>query len=307
MPKFVFYGYDQLSLDFLDSAEFFAEEAVKLENAFYWDQNWQVRKKKLEHAHLDARFEQNSFAYTSGSIFASIAFLNAAINEVFPGAAKYNAEKSAGKATESPFEHLPDSVIDALAEIKFTQNIKLEDYPGLERKIEYADKGEYKNKQFRRWYLLNKFQLALYKAHGQTKLLSINGSIWKNVKLVFQLRDILIHNQPVPILHQPSDGSYKALEDSPPAQRTAELLAFFKEHDFRNRLYEEAEASNISGVWAASVTHWLGAKAAVWAIQSCLKFAHEFYKRMPMPTTARLIESRLEELDYPSFVLTTPR
>jgi hypothetical protein len=308
MPDFIFYGYDELSLDHLGSAQFFAEEAAKLENEFCWDQNWQAREKKLKNAQItDVGVHTRSFAFVSSSVFASIAFLNAAINEVFPGAAKYNKEKSAGRATKSPFEHLPASVIDALTEIKFKQNIKLDGYPGLEKKLEYADKGHYANKQFHRWYLLNKFQLALYLAHGQTRLLSMTDSIWKDVKLVFQLRDILIHNQPVLILHRPPDGSYEAVEDSDPAQRTVTLLTYFKEHDFWNRLIAEADPSNIGRVWAASLTYWLGAKSAVWAIQSCLKFALEFYKRMPMPTRERLIESRLEELDYPPFVLTTPQ
>jgi hypothetical protein len=282
-----FFGYEELSVNHVDSGLFLAAEAVKLENKFYWDQP--ERRKILENEQItDQELGIRSFAFVTGSIFASIAFLNAAINEVFIEAAKYKKEKSASKTAENPLAQLPSSVIDSLAEIN-PEGIKWGDYKSLEKNLGGG-------KPFS-----NKFQLALYLAHGETRLLACKGSIWKEVGRVAQLRNFLIHHEPMWV--QLSNESYQALGDSKHKQRTATVLTDLKNRGFRNRLYEKPDPSNIGGARDTLVILRLGAESAVWAIRSSLKFAHEFYKRMPIVTYNRLIEDRLEELQRPQFML----
>jgi hypothetical protein len=213
--------------------------------------------------------------------------LNGAINEVFIGAAKYKKENYASKTAENPLARLPPPVIDSLAEIN-PERINWSDYKSLEKNLGGRS-------------FLNKFQLALYLAHGETRLLACKGSIWKEMGRVAQLRNILIHHEPMWV--QLSNESYQALGDSKHKQRTATVLTDLKSRGFRNRLYEKPDPSNIGGARDTLVTTWLGAESAVWAIRSGLKFAHEFYKRMPIVTHNRLIEDRLEELQRPLFML----
>jgi hypothetical protein len=91
------------------------------------------------------------------------------------------------KSAKNPFEQLPSTVADFSAKIKTGEKLKLEDYNGIEKKLEYAE--GHKNLRFYNWSLLNKFQLALHLANTSqlAKLFDTEEHIWKEVNLLIQL------------------------------------------------------------------------------------------------------------------------
>jgi hypothetical protein len=227
--------------------------------------------------------------------------LNAAINEVFLEA----SERQSSQSIKKSLKQLSTSVISSLAGIKYWKNIKLSDYYGLEKELEYSNK--HKNKQFNSWYLLNKFQLALYLADNKriNNLFAINCPVWKEAKLLFQLRGLLTHYQPDWITYGLPSASYKAEGEDKTAETTTLIMNELQSRGFWNKLcksQEELDAEqNLGSAIKSLLTCRLCADLAVWGIKCSLNFAGEFYVRMPMQGDKRLVDDRLEELNCPAY------
>jgi hypothetical protein len=295
-------GWEILSTEHVDAALFFAKNAMNLEKEFFWNlpQNSKSRgliQNNTESIVTEQEVKKNHFAYVTGSIFFCVAFLNAAINEVFLEADKQQSSQS--------YKQLSKSVISSLAGIKYWKNIKLSDYCGLEKELEYADK--HKNKQFNSWHLLNKFQLALYLADNQriNNLFAINCPVWKETKLLFQLRGLLTHYQPDWISYELPSASYRAEGGGKTAETTTLIMNELQSRGFWNRLCrseEELDAEqNLGSTIKSLLTCRLCADLAVWGIKCSLNFVSEFYARMPIQGYKRLVDDRLEELNTPAY------
>lgn len=300
-------GWEILSTEHIDAALFLAKNAMNLEKEFFWDSLQNLKSRGLMQngtapTITEQEVNKNHFAYVTGAIFFCIAFLNAAINEVFLEASKQESSQSIKKS----FNQLSKPVISSLASIKYWKNVKLSDYCGLEKELEYAD--THKNKQFNLWYLLNKFQLALYLADKKrvNKLFAINCPVWKEAKLLFQLRGLLTHYQPDWIRYELPSASYKAEGEGKTAETSTFIMNELQSRGFWNRLCKSDEKldaeQNLGSAIKSLLTCRLGADLAVWGIKCTLNFAAEFYGRMPMQDNKRLVDDRLEELHGPDYL-----
>lgn len=272
----------------LDSALFFSKRAAELEREFYWGSpareiltdekmltknqristRWDKQLLTKEEQILEVTLLKEHLAYVIGSIFASVAFLEATINEVF-----LEANRGADESVrDGLLEKLPRNAIDSMGQL-------------------WSDK-------FERRPILNKYRRALDFASNPLQLEPFNkySRVWREVDLLIRLRNSLTHHKSELIEYRLSDSSYKA-----ETGKTASLMKELKVRGFRNKLYHRGSALNLSAAIEALPTTLLGANCAVWAIRQSLKFACEFCRRMPIEGLKNVIDSRLEELEKPVY------
>ncbi len=225
------------------------------------------------------------FACVIGSIFASFAFLEATINEIF----LLTGRSVRDKRLADIIKLLPFPVVDSMAQI-WTYGVKKHNvtdivglningkptntiYPGLVNYLDLGPKKEVRREVDKYWSTPNKFQLALSLAHRGN--FDKQQPLWTEVLLLKQLRNSLVHYKPGVTFSFPS-GSYKAVIDD-----TNKVSAELMTRGFRNEL-------NPWGGMAASLDQLLGANCAAWAVDSSLQFVFDFSRRMPLNLNDRI-------------------
>ncbi len=220
------------------------------------------------------------FAFVIGSIFASVAFLETIINEVFLLA----DARMGGKQLDNTEKLLPLPVVKSMAQIWNAQLKKkrgcvhewekkkrciIKTHWGLLSYLGRSDVLPYVEGQ---WAILDKFQLALYLA-GQDNF-DKQRPLWTDVNLLIRLRNLLVHYKPKEVTFPPSGGSYKEEADE-----TTDLMA---------ELEAQKKRSNPLIPGQGVFIHLLGASCAMWAVDTSLQFVSEFAKRMPLELNQRV-------------------
>lgn len=220
------------------------------------------------------------FACVIGSIFATVAFLETIINEVFLLA----DARMGGKLLDDAVKLLPLPVVKSMAQIWNAQLKKkggcvhewdkkkrciIKTHWGLLSYLGRSDVLPYVEGQ---WAILDKFQLARYLA-GQDNF-DKQQPLWTDVNLLIRLRNLLVHYKPKEVTFPPSGGSYKEEADE-----TTDLMA---------ELEAQKKCSNPLIPGQGVFIHLLGADCAMWAVDSSLQFVSEFAQRMPFKLNDRV-------------------
>ncbi|MGZ4852676.1 MAG: hypothetical protein ACXV3D_05750 [Halobacteriota archaeon] len=258
---------EDFSSYYLDAAHLFAENAKLLE---------------LENGTPDELFKVNiratkdHFSYVTGSIFAINACLSAAIDDVFRDAVMFNKDPKA----ETALTQLSAQVIKDMANARNAKEIELSKYPDLDKILKNTTPRTCKKDAsieclptYKNWFLLDRFQLALYLAdvNQSGKPFDLADSVWREVEFSRSLRNYLVHYEPEWIQFTFSNGSYNA------KQRTIDLMDGLQDRGFRNGLYpKDAELHE------GRLDIRLGADCAAWAVRSCAKFLYAFYDGLPI-------------------------
>jgi hypothetical protein len=270
-----------LSFDHMASAHFFSQNALEIENK----RNHAILQRPQ---YLDLRFHHQ--AYVIGAIFSAVAFLEATINELFLEVDKYARGDHVHQNDllrqllppdipfQDPITPLTQDVITAMAHVWNGNRVRFNEYPGLRETLTYLDHE--KSNRPRNWFVLNKYQLALYLA-GQNsccKNFDKADPLWVEAELLIKLRHYLMHYSPEWIAYQPHNESYDAQK-----KRTTLLVNELRNRGFKNPLIPEGEIEVSSGsVMVSSFSSLLGANCAEWADVACRKFVCDFAKRMPV-------------------------
>jgi hypothetical protein len=306
-------GFEAISNKHIDSALFFAEVAMELEKKFPMELDYQERQNRLASEKMaEDTLLIRHFAYVTGSVFATVAFLEAKINEAFLEADRRAKGES---VRDGLLEKLASDTIESMGRawsygikksgddgIELDNGSKeLKRYPNLINYLELRNRRSYNNNVERNWSILNKYQLALYLASNPLQLKPFDNSsiVWKEVELLLRLRNRLTHYKPEWITYHFSDQSYNA-----ETEETRSLMNELRDRRCRNKLYPpepEPTQLNLGAAIEALFTTLLAANCAIRAIQHSLKFVREFDRRMPIESDKRFIESRLEELKRPVY------
>jgi len=274
-------SWQRLSFEHVASARFFSDNALEIEH-------------KSAHAflqrpqYLDLRFHHHG--YVIGAIFAAVAFLDATINELFLEADKYERDKNLHQKdlvrqlfpSDTPFQDpltpLTQDAIKRLAEVWNRIKIKFSEYPGLHETLVYPHTEN--NNPARKWFVLDKYQLALYLANKEdcSKIFDTTNPLWVEADVLIKLRHYLMHYSPEWIAFEPRSESYEAQKET-----TASLVNELRKRNFKNPLIPEGTVK-IAGnsVVVTGFSSLLGANCADWAATQSLKFVCEFAKRMPV-------------------------
>ena len=231
------------SLNHVRSADYFARRAAEIENAY-----------KGSQAPSQELIDQQQ-AYVIGSVFASVAFLEAMINEVFRDAVGYKK----GESRTDFLQKLSPPVIISMAQA-WEIGVDWSKEPSLRQFL--RDK---RKKLPDWWYILDKYQLALFKAHS--KPFDKKDLLWKEVEILVDLRNLLTHHKPEWITFVPGEP-YKAEN-----KETAKLMKRLEAHGFSNPILPGKGHDFLD---------YLGAGCANWAVDSSLSFVNEFSKRVPL-------------------------
>lgn len=197
--------------------------------------------------------------YVTGSIFAATAFLEALINETFVRA----VIREKGEP-ENALTNLSSNVITSMAKA-WGKGINWNNEPSLRQ---FLTKYYPKDKLPEGWYILDKYQLALYFADKPPyqKPFDKTGKVWKEVVCLKELRNHLTHHKPETISFPPGGDPYKA-----ETERTRKLLRGLLKRNLRSPLYGQG-----------SVLSFLGSECARWAFDSSTILAKEFRDKMPL-------------------------
>jgi hypothetical protein len=201
------------------------------------------------------------WAHVTGSIFAATAFLEALINETFVMAVK----RTKGEKDDA-LQNLDPIVIASLAlawEKGIAVNWNCE--PSLRQ---FLTRNYSKDTLPERWYILNKYQLALYLADKPpyTKFFEKTGKFWEDLVCLKDLRNSLTHHAPEIISFPPSGDPYEA-----ETQRTTTLLRDLLKRNLTSGLYGRG-----------SILSFLGSKCANWALELSTALGREFRDRMTL-------------------------
>ena len=127
--------------------------------------------------------------YVTGSIFASTAFLEALINETF-----VRAIKRAKGEPEDAVKNFSNNTVASMAQA-WRQGIDWSNEPSL---LPFLTQKYSKPPAQSHWYVLDKYQLALYLAEKAPykKPLEKTGNVWQDVRCLTKLRNSLTHHEP---------------------------------------------------------------------------------------------------------------
>lgn len=193
-----------------------------------------------------------------GAIFAAVAFLEATINEVFLGASETNVTPI------STLQPLQFSTIASLARTWRQEKIEWRDNLPLVKFMRYGKKDR---RTIDRWFILDKFQLALYLADNhECRKPFVKDGRWKEAELLIDLRNLLTHTKPEWISVLP-DEPYRTEKD-----KTVNLMKGLEARGFANPLIKKS----------GYILDCLGSDCAKWAVNSSLSFVDEFSRRMPL-------------------------
>jgi hypothetical protein len=274
-------SWERLSQEYGYSAYFFSQNAMEIEKEYVL----RPSLTRLEYLKLIG----NHQAYVTGCIFSAVAFLEAIINELFLEADKYvrgehdNENDLARQLLPSDakiqdtFTPLTSTVLASMANAWNANRIEFRNHPGLIKILDYPDYE--KNNRPRNWFILNKYQLALYLAdeEARSKTFHENDQLKIEVQLLVRFRNYLMHYSPQWIAFYSQDESYEAQED-----KIAQLANELRERGFKNPFH--LNNINLAGrdVMVSSFGSFLGANCAEWAALQSRTFVCEFAKRMPV-------------------------
>ena len=195
--------------------------------------------------------------YVTGTILTAVAFLEALINETFLRAVK----RTKGEP-DDVLEKLSPHVIASMAHA-WRYNVTWSKEQLL---LQFTKKD---NRCPEAWYILNKYQLALYFADKPPyqKPFVKNGNFWQDIALLKDLRNALTHYKPESIEFPPTGDPYKAETD-----KITALLQGLNKYNFTNPFYPGQ----------GSLLTLLGSKCASWAIILSSTLAKELRDRMPL-------------------------
>ena len=231
----------------------------------------------------------NHQAYVTGCIFSAVAFLEAIINELFLEADKYlrgehRNQNDLARQWLPPDAKIQDTltpltfpVLSSMAQVWNTNRIKFSNYPGLSEVLDYADHE--KDNRPRSWFVLNKYQLALYLAHKDacSKIFDKNDQLWIEVQLLVRFRNYLMHYSPQWVAFYSQDETYEAQE-----AKTAQLAQELRKRSFKNPFHLNNVSVTGHDIMVSSFGSFLGANCAEWAASQSKMFVCEFAKRMPV-------------------------
>ena len=138
--------------------------------------------------------------YVTGTILTAVAFLEALINETFLRAVK----RTKGEPDAVLLKLSPNVIASMAHAWKYNVNWSKE-----QLLLQFLKKNK---KCPEAWYILNKYQLALYfvdKTPYQKPFVK-NGNFWQDIELLQELRNALIHYKPESIAFPPTGDPYKA-------------------------------------------------------------------------------------------------
>jgi hypothetical protein len=204
-------------------------------------------------------------ACATGAIFASVAFLEALINETFLKALGYKK----GDPQDGTLKNLPPDVITSMANV-WEIGTDWGNEPTLRQFLRDPRKNIPE-----RWFVLDKYQLALYLADKPPygKPFDKKGNLWEEVTLLIDLRNYLTHHKPEWIAFPPEDEPYKAEKDE-----TTRLLRELSKRNFSNALYPGR----------GSIFTLLGSKSSSWALSESIALVKEFSEKMPLEMSGSL-------------------
>ena len=219
------------------------------------------------------------FAYVIGSLFASVGFLEALINEVFLLADRHVYMRAKGESPADIIRLLSPRVIESLAKAWNSTPIKFKDYPDLARTLLHIKPGQAQIKHFSGGSALNKFQLAL-NLSDNAQPFDTNDKGLKAVDLLIRLRNQLTHYKPNFVTVHSSGVSFKV--------EIVEATELMKELE----LLQKCSSPLFHGKDA--FIPLLGANCAMWGVDSSLQFVAEFSRRMPLELNYRVCELALK-------------
>jgi hypothetical protein len=187
-------------------------------------------------------------AYVTGSIFTAVAFLEALINETFArpvGCAK-------GDPPDGVLRKLPSTVVKSMACV-WENGVDWDNESSLHRFLTDRPNRQKPPRATERWYILDKFQLALYLADRSpySKPFMKDSLLWADITLLKDLRNSLTHHRPEWVASRPGADPYKAEKEE-----TTRLLRALRKRECTNALYPGE----------SSIITVLGAKCASWQL-----------------------------------------
>jgi hypothetical protein len=274
-------SWERLSLEYGYAPYFFSQKAMEIEKECVL----RPRLAKSEYLKLVG----NHQAYVTGCIFSAVAFLEAIINELFLEADKYVRGEHGNQndllrqllpsdaKIQDTLTPLTSPVLVSMAQVWNTNRIRFSNYPRLSEVLDYADHE--KDNRPRNWFVLNKYQLALYLANKDecSKTFDENDQLQIEVQLLVRFRNYLMHYNPQWIAFYSDDESYEAQE-----ARIAQLAKELRAHGFKNPF--RPNNINVAGldVMVSSFGSFLGANCAEWAALQSKMYVCEFARRMPV-------------------------
>lgn len=274
-------SWERLSLEYGYAHYFFSQKAMEIEKEYM------LRPRLARSEYL--KLVGNHQAYVTGCIFSAVAFLEAIINELFLEADKYVRGEHGNQndlvrkllpldaKIQDTLTPLTSPVLVSMAQVWNANRITFSNHPGLIKILDYPDYE--KNNRPRNWFVLNKYQLALYLAHKNacSKTFDENDQLRIEVQLLVRFRNYLMHYSPQWIAFYSHDESYEAQE-----ARIAQLAKELRERGFKNPF--RLNNINLAGrdVMVSSFGSFLGANCAEWAAVQSKMFVCEFAKRMPV-------------------------
>ena len=206
--------------------------------------------------------QQSLYTYwddVTGSIFASTAFLEALINETF-----VRAIKRAKGEPEDAVKNFSNNTVASMAQA-WRQGIDWSNEPSLPQ---FLTQKYSKPPAQSHWYVLDKYQLALYLADKAPykKPLEKTGNVWQDVRCLTKLRNSLTHHEPETVSFPPNADPYDA-----ETERTTQLLRGLLKRNLRSPLYGEG-----------SILSFLGSACGNWAVDSSSTLAKEFRDKMAL-------------------------
>ncbi len=268
---------ESYSIDYFDAAILFAEKAQRIE---------QENGTPYDLSKVNLLAASDHFSYVTGSIFMVNACMSAAIDEVFRDADRLDKDPNA----QTNLNQLQSNVVKALAKARKAKAIELSKYPDLDKVLENTAPRECKKDPnaiclpfYENWFLLDKFQLALYLADlsNSGKPFDLGDDVWKNVVCLRKLRNYLVHYEPEWIVYKHFNASYNA------KNKTKDVMKCLTDRGFKNKLYPKD-----AWLHEGRMKVRLGADCAEWAVNSSSNFLYEFYSRMPIDDLKILIRDR---------------
>lgn len=257
--------WEDFSRNYLDAGYLFAEHSKNLEQEVGTPEN-------LSKVNIPATTDH--FSFVSGSIFAVNACLNAAIDEVFRDAERLNRDPKA----ETILRGLSVNVVKDMATVRRAKAIELSKYSDLDQILKNTNPRPCSKTTnstclpaYTGWYLLDKFQLALYFSESG-KPFNLGSHVWEEAEFLRSLRNYLVHYEPEWVQYTFSNGSYSARRT-----KTVDIMDGLRTRGFRNGLYPK-DADLHEGRMAVR----LGADCAAWAVRSCAEFLYSFYDALPI-------------------------